>query len=171
MIQLIPPALEPGQSVQCRVHGPLIATGRVSKGPLRWPLGARPGTSEPAYLIVTGDLIPAIRQESAAWLSRQLGVGQTTILRYRRILGGDGWTVGSRARVAEGAAKGRDKRRPPATPATPGAKLDAAGRAKARRLDAEGVPRVEIARRLKVSRNTIWNLLEGRTWKQDIDRR
>jgi hypothetical protein len=58
------PLVEIGQVVQCALRGE-VEVVKLSAGPNQWPMGRYPPNGNVRFLIVMGDLVEAVRRESA----------------------------------------------------------------------------------------------------------
>jgi len=96
------PACEVGTSLTCRRFG-RQAVGGFTAAPIPWPYAARQGGKPP--LILCGDLVKAIRTETAAAVAYHWGVSRWTVHHWRRVLGVGRFTAGTRRRWQELAAK------------------------------------------------------------------
>lgn len=126
----------------------LTEVGGWTHAPIPWPRRRKSGRPS---LILCGDLIRAVQQESSAAVQHHWGVGPVTVWRWRQALGVGRVTPGTRERLRtetgvppEAAARGREaastpdarariaeaKRGVPAPPATRAALLAAAKRPK-----------------------------------------
>ena len=97
------PRFRIGTKLQCEVRGELKIVD-ITEAPIQWPLGARgPGSRS---LIVYGDLLRAIRHESAYAIAHWFGVSYPTVTRWRKALGVPERNYGARklweARIAAG---------------------------------------------------------------------
>ena len=70
-----------------------MKVGRMTDAPIPWPRAYIKG---PASLILCGDLIHAVRTESANAIAHHWGVGMTTVGSWRRALGVEKWTPGTK---------------------------------------------------------------------------
>jgi hypothetical protein len=75
-----------------------VTVGGFSKGPIPWPVVARPGKPT---LIVCGDLVRALRREAAVAVMHGWGVTSPTVWRWRKALGVTGDTEGAARLKAE----------------------------------------------------------------------
>jgi hypothetical protein len=92
-----PPAARVGGRLTCAVRG-RVTVGGYSKGPIPWPVVARPGKPT---LIVCGDLVRALRREAAVAVAHWWGVTTTTVLTWRKAVGVTGDTAGAARLKAE----------------------------------------------------------------------
>lgn len=108
-----PPACKVGSWVMDEIHG-LVQVGDFSFAPLSWPTRKR-SRGGPRSLVLTEDLVLAIRLESAMAVAHWWGVSKKTVRVWRRLLDVPRNTEGTRlqhAAVAElppadAAARGR----------------------------------------------------------------
>jgi hypothetical protein len=112
-----PPPLRKGDRATCLFRGADVIVTSWTDAPLPWPrcraLGTRGGGSG---LLVTEELVRAVRTESSAAVQHRPGVSEETVWRWRKAFGVAQWgTEGSRRlltrTVAKAAAKTRGKRR------------------------------------------------------------
>jgi hypothetical protein len=96
-----PPACEPGSSLVCKRFG-RQTVGGMTAAPIPWPYAARIGGKPP--LILCGDLVRAIRTETAAAVAYHWGVGRWVVYDWRQVLGVGRFTEGTRRRYQELAA-------------------------------------------------------------------
>lgn len=89
-----------------------VEVGCLTTTPIPWPRRRKSGRPS---LILCGDLIRAVRQESSAAVQHHWGVGPVTVWRWRQALGVGRVTPGTRDRLQtetgvppEAAARGRD---------------------------------------------------------------
>jgi hypothetical protein len=88
------PPVRPGQLVQCDIRGEVEVVG-MSAGPIPWPIGRNLPRGRQRFLILTGDLIEAVKRESAAAVCHWWGVGEQTVWRWRKALGVGAITEGT----------------------------------------------------------------------------
>ena len=88
-----PPPCQPGSSLVCRVHGRVTVSG-LTDAPIQWPYWVRGQRS----LVVAGDLVRAVRTESAQAVAHHWGVDRRTVTSWRQALGVGSMTRGTRAR-------------------------------------------------------------------------
>jgi len=93
-----PPACERGSILVCQRFGRQTVAG-FSSAPIPWPVAARQGGTHP--LILCGDLVRAIRTESAAAVAYHWGVSRFTVHDWRQVLGIGRFTVGTQRRYRE----------------------------------------------------------------------
>ncbi len=91
-----PPRISPGEEIQCEMRGLIIMHSWSDRGEIMWPLGIRGGISpgRPA-MVLTGDLVRAVRREAAAAVAKHWGTTWRTVRVWRRALGVDRMTEGS----------------------------------------------------------------------------
>lgn len=84
----VAPAVQIGDYVMDEARGMVRVHSIVPAGRLMWPRGIRDGRSpgRPA-LIVMGDLVRAVRQESSAAVMAHWGVSEPQVWRWRKALG------------------------------------------------------------------------------------
>jgi hypothetical protein len=81
------PRFRYGGTLRCELRGELVVTG-LTDALVPWPLGRRPGRNERARsLILTGDLVMAVRRESATAVAHHFGVTAQTVSLWRSALG------------------------------------------------------------------------------------
>jgi NUMOD3 motif len=135
------PLVEIGQHVQCAIRGEVEVVG-MSAGPIAWPIGRYPPNGRSRFLIVCGDLVDAIRRESAEAIRHHWRVGSNTVWSWRKALGisqyteGTTWLKSKRAQESEGiaaaVAKLQDRMRDPEQDRQRREKIAAAKTGKAR---------------------------------------
>ena len=86
---------EVGQTIECRVRGPVVVVG-FAAGPLRWPLARRPCGRGTPFLVVCGDLVTAVQRESALAVGHWWGVKSNTVWTWKKALGVPAVTDGTR---------------------------------------------------------------------------
>jgi DNA-binding Xre family transcriptional regulator len=91
-----PPQAKRGRTLRCVIRGKLQVAGH-SDGRIPWPLAANVnnGGRGPGPYIVCGDLLRAVRCESALAIQHWWGVGTTTISHWRRALGVEAYNEGT----------------------------------------------------------------------------
>jgi hypothetical protein len=94
------PPVRPGHLVQCAIRGEVEVVG-MSAGPITWPIGRNLPRGRQRFLILTGDLVEAVRRESVAALCHWWGVGEQTVWRWRKALGVGAITEGTSRLKAE----------------------------------------------------------------------
>lgn len=78
-----PPKVKVGDMVKCEMYG-LVEVGGWTDAPIPWPRAKKSGRPQ---LILTGDLVRAVKTESEIAISYHWGVGITTIWKWRKALG------------------------------------------------------------------------------------
>jgi hypothetical protein len=78
------PACRVGRKLYCKWRRRWIAVDGLTDAPVVWPFSKRAG---PRSLILCGDLVRAVRCESASAVAAHWGVGRETVWRWRRVLG------------------------------------------------------------------------------------
>lgn len=98
-----PPAVEVGDIIRCAMRGRVRVHRWSDRGAIQWPLVIRAGQSpgRPA-LAVTGDLVRAVQREAAIAVARHWRTTWRLVRLWRRALGVDRVTEGTRALLAEG---------------------------------------------------------------------
>jgi len=105
------PRFKCGEVVRCELRGPLVVCG-LSAGPIRWPVGRRPGRlTGRVSLVLCGDLVKAVWRESGVAVAHWWGVSAAVIVKWRQALGLGVVNEGGRIlrRLASGEAR-RGKR-------------------------------------------------------------
>lgn len=111
----LPPVVQGGDEIEDVAAGEYVRVGGYSEAPIRWP--RRLKTGRPS-LIVTERLADAIRTESSEAIQHYWGVGPVTVAKWRRLLGVDRMTPGTKEvyreimpdrLTPERAKKGREK--------------------------------------------------------------
>src|SRR5262245_58680331 len=87
-----PPRTQLGDKLFCEVRG-WVVVRRISDGPIPWPMGKT--TRKPA-MILCGDLVKALRNESATAIMHEWNVRHHTVWKWRKALGIDQYTEGTR---------------------------------------------------------------------------
>jgi hypothetical protein len=67
----------------------------MSAGPIPWPIGRNLPRGRQRFVILTGDLIEAVKRESAAAVCHWWGVGTNTVWSWRKALGVGAITEGT----------------------------------------------------------------------------
>jgi hypothetical protein len=80
------PLVEIGQFVDCALRGEVEVTGMLA-APIPWPMGRKPPRGRGRSLILCGDLVEAVRRESAEAIRCHWGVGSNTVWTWRKALG------------------------------------------------------------------------------------
>src|SRR5215469_5200877 len=83
----LPPALRRGDRTTCLYRDAEVVISSWSDAPISWPRCCLSGVRGDAGLLVTEDLVRAIRTESAAALQHFFGVSGTTAWRWRLAFG------------------------------------------------------------------------------------
>jgi hypothetical protein len=92
-----PPALKRGDRAFCLFRDCEVKVTSWSNAPLQWPRCQRMGQHGGSGLLVTDELVRAIRSESSAALQYWFGVGIETVWRWRKFFGVEMWgTEGSK---------------------------------------------------------------------------
>jgi hypothetical protein len=102
MINFAPAGVNPdswiGSSLVCKIRG-RVTVGGMTSAPIRWPYAAGRGGKPP--LILCGDLVRAVRTESAAAVAYHWGVDRSVVHDWRQALGVGRFTVGTKLRWQE----------------------------------------------------------------------
>jgi hypothetical protein len=135
------PLVEIGQIVKCAVRGE-VEVVKLSAGPIKWPMGRYPPNGNVRFLIVMGDLVEAVRRESAEAIRCWWRVGSDTVWSWRKALGVGQYNEGTArlkseraqtsAAVAAALERMRAKTRDPEQDRERRAKIAASKRGKAR---------------------------------------
>src|SRR5262245_7833747 len=88
------PALRPGDVATCAIRGE-VEVVRHSDAPIPWPVGRCLSRGRQRFLILCGDLVKAVKRESALAVARWWGVGSGTVWRWRQALGVGATTEGT----------------------------------------------------------------------------
>ena len=80
----LPPRVRRGQILVCEFRGEVVKVGGLTDAPIMWPRVLKTGSPS---VIVCGDLVRAIRTESAAAVAYHWGVSETTVWKWRKSLG------------------------------------------------------------------------------------
>jgi hypothetical protein len=80
-----PPACRVGDVLTCAIRGRVKVVG-FSAGPIPWPLTALPAGGGFRFHVVCGDLLRALRRETAPAIVPAWGVSPSTVVRWRRAL-------------------------------------------------------------------------------------
>jgi len=100
------PKLRRGRRATCLLRGDVIITG-TSDGRIPWPRCRRIGARGGSGLLLAGELVEAVRRESAAAVCFWWGVSEGVVWRWRRELGvGRMDSEGSARLFLDAAAKG-----------------------------------------------------------------
>lgn len=85
------PKLNVGDSAECLLYGPVVIAGAL--GPIAWPATRK--SYRNLALLVTEELLKALRTESNIAFAYWFGISTTHCSRLRRHFGISGWTPGS----------------------------------------------------------------------------
>lgn len=98
------PVVTVGAYVTCAVRGRIrIHHWRDTEGAIPWPVGVQSGPSPGApSIVVMGDLVRALKREAAVAVAQHWGVSRNLVRRWRRALGIDRYTEGTRRILADG---------------------------------------------------------------------
>jgi hypothetical protein len=94
------PKFRVGDVVKCARRGDVRITG-VSDAPIPWPLGQTLPKGNARSLVLYGDLVEAVKRESAAALMHFWGVGHHTVWVWRKALGVSQYNEGTSALKSE----------------------------------------------------------------------
>ena len=83
-----------GGQLRCAIRGAVIVRG-MSDTPIQWPYSHRHASDSRPSLIICGDMVRAIRQESASAVAYHFGVTGQTVTKWRKALGVDRQTPGT----------------------------------------------------------------------------
>jgi len=109
------PIIGRGEEIEDVARGKFVRAGNMTDAPIPWPTDLRAGKPT---LIVTGDLVRAIKRESSEAIQHHWGVGGVTVYHWRKALGVGRITEGTLQRyrdiiadklTPEAAQRGRDK--------------------------------------------------------------
>ncbi len=89
----LPPRVRRGQILVCEFRGEVVKVGGLTDAPIMWPRVLKTGSPS---VIVCGDLVRAIRTESAAAVAYHWGVSETTVWKWRKSLGVERMTAGTK---------------------------------------------------------------------------
>ena len=89
----VPPICRVGDKLPCEHKGREVVVGGMTDAPIQWPYARATGTPGP---ILCGDLIRAVRSESAIAVAWHWAVSPGTVRRWRRALGVPELNEGSR---------------------------------------------------------------------------
>ena len=95
-----PPRCRIGGHLRCAIRGVVIVRG-MSDTPIQWPITHRHAIDKRPSLILCGDMVKAIRQESASAVAHHFGVTAQTVTKWRKALGVDRQTPGTRENVGD----------------------------------------------------------------------
>lgn len=87
------PRCRMGAFLTCRIRGRVSVVG-LTDAPICWPIGQRGRTKA---IVLCGDLVKALRVESAAAIMHWWGVKHHTVWKWRQALGVRQYTPGTRA--------------------------------------------------------------------------
>jgi hypothetical protein len=94
------PPCEIGSSLKCRLRGRLKVAG-ITDAPVPWPWTWQSQGGGKRLLILCGDLVRAVRTESAQAIVYHWGVGRQLVSEWRSTLGVGRMTPGTRRRWVE----------------------------------------------------------------------
>jgi hypothetical protein len=123
-----PPKVRIGEQTQCEIRGLVEVADWSDRGDIMWP---RARTTTKRGLIVAGDLVRALRQETELAVSKLWGVAPRTVMKWKDALAIPFRTPGTEAVSAERSRESMLGRR--ALPQTKAALLRAAQRPKSKR--------------------------------------
>jgi hypothetical protein len=86
------PRCRRGELIFCELRGAEVVVGQINDGLIQWPCVKMKGRRS---LILCGDLVKAVRQESVVAVSYYWGVATGTVTKWRRCLGVDPLNEGS----------------------------------------------------------------------------
>ena len=97
----LPPKVRRGRKLFCEIRG-TVTVGGYSDGPIPWPRMKKSGS---ACLVLCGDLVRAVHQESSQAVAHHFGICIHTVTKWRKALGvpehnegtrrlGRAWAVG-----------------------------------------------------------------------------
>lgn len=89
------PKCKIGRALPCRIRGRACVQG-ITAAPMQWPYTFRSRVNRRPSVIVCGDLVRALRSESAAAIAYWWGVSLCTVWRWRSELGVERFTEGTR---------------------------------------------------------------------------
>lgn len=89
------PRLRIGGAAWCERSGDVVVSG-YTDAPISWPYSRPEQGGGRVRLILTGDLIRAVRSESVSAVADHWGVSRWTVSRWRATLGVGRWTTGTR---------------------------------------------------------------------------
>ncbi len=92
------PACRVGRKLYCRWRRRWVSVEGLTDAPVMWPFTQRSG---PRSLILCGDLVRAVRDESVAAVAAHWGVGRETVWRWRRALGVNEYNRGTRQLIRD----------------------------------------------------------------------
>jgi hypothetical protein len=115
------PQVKYGQIVEDEIRGEVMVCG-FTAGKIQWPIGKRGARTRARFLILTGDLIKAVKKEAPIALCFWWGVTSGTVTKWRKALGVElsnpgthvlRQAIGHDPRVVEGRKKAYAKARYP----------------------------------------------------------
>ena len=77
----LPPRTRPGRSLVCHLRGK-VTVRSISDAPIQWPCTWRHAIDRRPSIILCGDLVRAVRTESAAPIMYHWGVGHSTLAKW-----------------------------------------------------------------------------------------
>jgi hypothetical protein len=86
------PRCRVGGWLTCQLRGQDVRVGGMTDAPIIWPYVHKKGRPS---LILCGDLVRAVKRESASAVGHQWGVSQSTVHQWRKALGVPRWTIGT----------------------------------------------------------------------------
>lgn len=108
----LPPACQVGDWLDDEIDG-RVQVGGWTDAPIPWPRRKKTGRHSP---ILCGDLVRAVQTESVEAIAHHWGVGPTTVWKWRKALGVDRITDGTRKLLQErtgvppeASARGRER--------------------------------------------------------------
>jgi hypothetical protein len=114
----VPPTLRRGDRTICLYRDADVVITTWSDGRISWPRCRQVGVKGGNGLLVTDELVRAIRVESSLALQHWFGAGIVTIWRWRKAFGVTQWgTEGSRQLLEQSSKAGADKSRGKKLPA------------------------------------------------------
>jgi hypothetical protein len=87
------PQCRVGRTLYCQFRRRELKVGGLTDAPVPWPFARQPG---PRSLILCGELVLAVRVESASAVAAHWGVGRETVGRWRKALGVPFFNEGTR---------------------------------------------------------------------------
>jgi hypothetical protein len=97
------PPCERGSRLHCQIRGWVKVDG-MTGAPVPWPWThdtAEKGRGGKRSIVLCGDLMSAVRTESAQSVAHHWGVDRKTVYRWRQALGVQRFTLGTTARYRE----------------------------------------------------------------------
>src|SRR6516164_2650967 len=89
------PKCKVGRHLRCIMRGKVTVAG-LSDALIQWPYVPQPGGNGYRSLILCGDLVRAVRRESEVAVAHWWGVSRHTVLKWRKALGVEQNTDGTR---------------------------------------------------------------------------